>query len=222
LRASGFGLRVSCFVFRVSCFVFRVSGFGFRVSGFGFRVSGFGNPPPRVCSGPGIKDTGELGTCKARFLPELEPFSLRKSSKPFKLFPLRSEAAGRMVRTFHPTPHTLHLTPYTPHPTPYTINPTPYTLHLTPYTLHLKPYTSHPSPYNLNITHLPHRDSFGFRVSGFGFRVSDFGFRVSGFRFRFFGFRVRNLPPRGSPRPRIEDRDLPFFFFFIALKPRVE
>ena len=74
----------------------------------------------------------EANPVTARFGPWFEPFSVRKSLQPFKLFPPRPRHASGGKTQGIPTPGT----PYTLDPTPYALNPTPYTLHPTPYTLH--------------------------------------------------------------------------------------
>ena len=50
-----------------------------------------GEGEPGASSRP-APELGTFKTVKARFWPWLEPFSVRNSSEPFVLFPLRSEA----------------------------------------------------------------------------------------------------------------------------------
>ena len=79
---------------------------------------------------------------KTRVWSWFKQFSVRKSVKPFQLFPPRSAAVSGNGTAM--SPHSLHLTPYTLHPAPCTPQPTTYTLHSTPYTLHPTPYTLGP------------------------------------------------------------------------------
>ena len=64
----------------------------------------------------------KMAQAKANIWPWLEPFSGRKSFKPFELFTPRSAADSHRERSERMKPYTLQ-------PPLYKLSPTPYTLH---------------------------------------------------------------------------------------------